>query len=85
MMVAIVTIMGIGTAFATKAPVNKAANTWAVVQTVGNFYEVTQAAGRCDEEEDPTCKVQSTATPNAQGLIPISSATVMQKGNFTRQ
>jgi hypothetical protein len=83
-MIAIVTIMSVGGAYAMKAPAHTDAVTYGVIATVGNSYHVTASAGRCNADPSPACKVSSSATPDSQGLIPQSSATVVQRGAFTK-
>ena len=86
-MVAIVTIMGIGGAFAMKAPAHQTSKTWGIVATVGNSYKVaTLSSGTCDSDPTPNCHVISSATPNAQMLIPKAGATVdlSVPGNFVQ-
>lgn len=82
MMVAIVTIMGIGSAFATKAPVHT--NTeWGKIATEGEFYRVTALDnGFCNESVATICSVTSAAIP-VDGLIPVEGATLTSRpGDF---
>jgi hypothetical protein len=83
-MVAIVTILSIGGAYAMKAPANQAGTTWGVLATNANTYRVTAvtAGSDCDNAPQRACKVNSTAMPDANGLIPKAGATLVQSGAF---
>ncbi|WP_179412691.1 hypothetical protein HDF19_12930 [Mucilaginibacter sp. E4BP6] len=82
-MVAIVTIMSVGGAFAMKVPHHKASVSWGVVSTDANFYHVTAASTGDCLQGAKACIVTSTVMPDSQGRIPKSEATVQQNGTFT--
>lgn len=83
-MVAIVTIMGIGGAFAMNAPKLQAATTYGVIATNANTYSVTALGphSKCNASSS-TCEVRSSA-PLTGGTIPKMGATVLQEGTFVK-
>jgi hypothetical protein len=81
MMVAIVTIMGIGSAFAMKAP-SSLATTWNVVATVGNDYVVTASAGSCNFNPETACTIKSEVAPDSQNHISKDDAALDRSGDF---
>jgi hypothetical protein len=83
-MVAIVTIMGIGGAFAMKAPAHTAAE-WGIVSTDPTYYYVTNLSnGFCNEAVATNCSVTSAAMPDSQGRILKTQANLTDKqGDFT--
>jgi len=85
-MVAIVTIMSVGGAFAMNAPKAQALQTWGVLQTNANNYVVTAVtSGSFCEAATRICKVQSTATPDpTTHQIPKSGATTLENGAFQK-
>lgn len=85
-MVAIVTIMGIGGAFAMSPPKSQVLQTWGVISTSANSYNVTAVTANslCNSPAIPACEVRSAATPDASGNIPKSGATVVSRGSFQK-
>ena len=83
-MVAIVTIMSVGGAFAMNAPKAQAMQTWGVLVTNASSYHVTAvtAGSGCDLAPAKACEVRSAATPDASGNIPKSGATIVINGSF---
>jgi hypothetical protein len=65
-MVAMVTILGIGGAFAMNPPQDKAMQTWGVIVTNANSYVVTATTANsfCDSSSPRTCTVQSAVAPD---------------------
>lgn len=90
-MVAIVTIMSVGGAFAMNAPKSQTLQTWGVVATNANTYQVAAITANsfCDDSQ-PTkiCEVQSAATPDPiTHLIPKTGpqpATPVADGAFNQ-
>ena len=84
-MVAIVTIMSVGGAYAMNAPKQQAGTTWGVVSTLSNAYQVTAltAHSTCTTSIR-VCEIQSTTPPDANKLIPKADATIVQHGNFVQ-
>ena len=84
-MVAIVTIMGIGGAFAMNAPKTQAAQTWGVLATNANSYHVAAVTANsfCDAASR-ACEVRSTSMPDGSGNIPKAGATIVLNGSFNQ-
>ncbi|SFT05080.1 hypothetical protein SAMN04487890_10971 [Mucilaginibacter polytrichastri] len=85
-MVAIVTIMSLGGAYAMNAPKQQAGTTWGVVATLSNAYQVAAitAHSTCTTIPAKICKILSTTAPDANHEIPKADATVVQRGNFVQ-
>lgn len=84
-MVAIVTIMSLGGAYAMNAPKHQSGTTWGVVMTNANSYQVTALTAHSScAGATRVCKIQSTATPDQNGDIPKSAATIVQNGVFSK-
>ena len=84
-MVAIVTIMSVGGAFAMAPTHNNALQTWGVLVTNSNSYQVTAVtAGSFCTGTARVCTVQSTATPDANGDIPKNETSDPKPGIFTK-
>ncbi|QEM03719.1 hypothetical protein DIU31_009415 [Mucilaginibacter rubeus] len=85
-MVAIVTIMSLGGAYAMNAPKHDALQTWGVIATVGNQYHVTAVTSGsfCDNPSAKACEVRSAATPDANNMIPTAGASVKLTGDFNK-
>ncbi len=86
-MIAIVTIMSIGGAYALNAPKAQAGTTWGVVVTNANSYQVEAVTANsfCENPmSTPVCEIRSTTAPDGNGDIPKADATVVQHGNFVQ-
>ncbi len=86
-MVAIVTIMSLGGAYAMNAPKNDGLQTWGVVATVGNHYQVTAvtAGSTCSNPTtSKACQVRSAAPRDANNMIPTAGASVIKTGTFNQ-
>lgn len=82
-MVAIVTIIGIGGAYAMTPPSNQANHTYGVLSTGTNFYHVTTSSdGMCLSNPSSTCKIVSAATPDANGNILKSAVISSTPGDY---
>lgn len=90
-MVAIVTIMSVGGAFAMKAPANRANQTYGAfsLTATGNHYVVTQTAAQpgynCDQAST-VCTVISSSAPvmrNGQWELAKTGVTIKESGTFS--
>jgi len=87
-MVAIVTIMSIGGAYAMNAPKHQSGTTWGVVSTTANNYQVTAvtAHSQCATDPSAVCKITTTTPPDRMGNIsktdPNITSTV--SGDFSK-
>jgi anti-sigma-K factor RskA len=84
-MVAIVTIISLGGAYAMNSPKHQSGTTWGVVQTNANSYQVTAVTDHsaCTGTMR-ICKIQSATAPDQNGDIPKADATVLQHGVFSK-
>ncbi|SEM74480.1 hypothetical protein ACRQ5D_31320 [Mucilaginibacter sp. P25] len=85
-MVAIVTIMSVGGAYAMNAPKHQAGTTWGVVATTANSYQVTALTANSHCNSGSTvCEIQTELQPNASKMIPKSPTQVTEiEGTFVR-
>lgn len=85
-MLAIVTIIGIGGAFAMTPRNSAALQTWGVLQTNASTYVVTAVtAGSTCNVSSRICEVRSDATPNPMTKeIPIAGSELVQNGAFQK-
>ena len=84
-MVAIVTIMGIGGAFAMNPPKSQVLQTWGVIVTNANTYRVTAVTANsfCDTAIPRICTVKSAATPDpVTHLLQKSDTSSPTSGEF---
>jgi hypothetical protein len=83
-MVAIVTIMSLGSAYAMNSPKTQSATTWGVVMTNANSYKVTAvtADSGCSGTTH-ICEVVSTATP-VNGILQNSQVSETIPGVFSK-
>jgi hypothetical protein len=84
-MVAIVTIMSIGGAYAMNAPKTQSGTTWGVTSTDGSNYVVTALGSNshCNSGSQ-ACEITSTTPPDSNGEIPMSKSTVSATGTFVK-
>lgn len=82
-MVAIVTIMSLGGAYAMNAPKHQDSTTWGVVSTSANAYKVTALTPTFGcSQSTRVCTITSAVAPDGNGNIAKSNATVQDMGTF---
>ncbi len=84
-LIAIVVIVSVSSAFATKSSNNSKATIYDVL-TANNdgtyTVQVDNGTGHCDEDEGSVCTVSSDAPPS-DSKIPQTSATILEGGAFS--
>jgi hypothetical protein len=84
-MMAIVTILGIGGAFAMQKPQHNAAQTYGVLSTApddSGWIVTASSSGLCASAPARTCKVVSEVEPDANGFIQRSDALQTELGIY---